>query len=108
MLTGVAAIAAGYGHVCALMTSGGVRCWGDNQVMALGIPGTANVLTPPAADTVTGVRALDCGSGYTCVITTTNTVRCWGNNAWGNLGNGTTTESYKATGDVPTLDGRCQ
>ncbi len=31
-LTGVAAIATGYYHVCVLMTSGGVRCWGNNGV----------------------------------------------------------------------------
>ncbi len=30
VLTGVAAITAGYVHTCALMTTGGVRCWGRN------------------------------------------------------------------------------
>ena len=31
VLTGVAAIAGGWRHTCVLTTSGGVRCWGDND-----------------------------------------------------------------------------
>ncbi len=30
ILTGVAAVAGGYGHTCACTTAGGVRCWGWN------------------------------------------------------------------------------
>jgi hypothetical protein len=30
VLTGVTALAAGYAHSCALMSTGGVRCWGMN------------------------------------------------------------------------------
>jgi len=30
VLTGVSAVAAGYLYTCAVMTTGGVRCWGDN------------------------------------------------------------------------------
>jgi alpha-tubulin suppressor-like RCC1 family protein len=36
VLTGVQAIAASVFNTCALMTSGGVRCWGDNSNGQLG------------------------------------------------------------------------
>jgi len=51
VLGGAASLAAGIGHACARMTSGGVRCWGANQAGQLG-DGMAPVFafTPPTMD----------------------------------------------------------
>ena len=51
VLGGAASLAAGATHVCARMTSGGVRCWGGNEWGQLG-DGMAPVLalTPPERD----------------------------------------------------------
>ena len=52
VLDGVASLAAGTTHVCARMRTGGVRCWGGNDVGQLGdglAPGFA--FTPPTLDT---------------------------------------------------------
>ena len=45
-LTGAAAIATGDSHSCARLTSGGLACWGANNVGQLGSEGAASVNTP--------------------------------------------------------------
>jgi alpha-tubulin suppressor-like RCC1 family protein len=51
ILGGVASLAAGTAHVCAVMATGGVRCWGGNDNGQLG-DGMAPILalTPPTMD----------------------------------------------------------
>ncbi len=55
MLAGVQQVAAGYYHSCALMTTGGVRCWGYNNLGQLGTGGTTNKGTPGSSNVLTGV-----------------------------------------------------
>jgi alpha-tubulin suppressor-like RCC1 family protein len=78
VLTGAQAIATGSNHTCALMNTGGVRCWGGNADGQLG-DGTKNDrYTPPQSDVLSGVKAIAAGERHTCALTETGGVRCWG------------------------------
>ena len=105
-LAGVAAVAAGTDHTCALRADGTVDCWGrndfgqlgDNQpngsltptpVCAVGITGTC-AFSP--GQQLTGVIAITAGAYHTCALLAVGTVDCWGLNGLGQVGNNTTTQ----------------
>ncbi|MBC7227797.1 MAG: chromosome condensation regulator RCC1 [Thermoflexales bacterium] len=98
---GVAAVAAGWGHTCALSTDGGVRCWGQNQSGELGDDTTLQRNTPVEVVSLRrdGV-AITAGWGHTCALTQGGRVMCWGANEFGQLGDGTFTGSAVPVGGV--------
>lgn len=95
--TGVAAIAVGQSHSCALTTVGGVKCWGANFVGQLGDDTTESRLTAvDVSGLSSGVTAIAAGPQQTCALTSAGGVKCWGNNRNGELGDGTTTTRLTA------------
>ncbi len=94
LTSSVSAIAVGYNHTCALMTSGGVKCWGNNNYGQLG-DGTTTQRTAPVdvSGLTSGVSAIAAGASYTCALITSGGVKCWGRNTYGQLGDSTTIDS---------------
>ncbi|HQQ62072.1 MAG TPA: thrombospondin type 3 repeat-containing protein [Pseudomonadales bacterium] len=91
--SGVAAVAVGESHTCALMTGGTVKCWG-----AISTPSVVPVDVPG----LTGVLAITAGGAHHCALMMGGAVKCWGYGAWGEIGDGGTVGQLSPT-DVSGL-----
>ena len=100
-------VALGPSHACALLRNGSVDCWGDNTYGQLGsvVNGSSQSAT---AVSVSGLGnsaiAVAVGDYHTCAVLADGSARCWGTNRYGQLGNGSASDSA-APNSVNNLGG---
>lgn len=85
-------------HTCVIASDNKAYCWGSNSFGQNGIVSGSVNQTPIAVDT-SGVlnnktlSFISSSAFHTCTVDNDGKAYCWGNNYWGQLGNGTRTDS---------------
>ena len=101
----IQATAGELGHTCVIRRVqandyGKVVCWGVNSSGQLGDGTAVNALSPKLINSGAlrqkNVRVISAGMYNTCAITVSNQILCWGDNAYGQIGDGTTTDRLSA------------
>lgn len=87
LASGVTAVTLGTRHSCALLATGGVRCWGENEDGQLGDSSRTDRSSPvDVSGLSSGVIAIGAGDNFTCALLAAGTVSCWGGNDRSQLG----------------------
>ena len=103
-------IATGVDHSCAILDDRSLKCWGSNNLGAIGrgdreIYGDGpNEMGPslPAVDLGPGRTAVSvaAGSDHTCALLDDHSIKCWGDNTSGQLGQGNTVIRGRTPNDL--------
>jgi len=80
-------------HSCALLSTGEIKCWGDNWDGQLGDGSTNDSGIPVNVIGITDAIDITVGDFHTCAVLSTGEIKCWGDNSSGQLGDGSTTDS---------------
>ena len=97
------AMTAGFGHNCAVATSGSTYCWGLNFHGQLGNGSSMNQFTPVQVDGGLAFVSVAAGFNHTCGLTSSGQAYCWGDNESGKLGDGSQTGRFTPTAVVGGL-----
>ena len=99
-------VAAGGAHTCALLTTGSVTCFGNNNMGQLGqLLATASSSSPTLVNLASTATHVAAGGQFTCALLSTATVHCFGDNASGQLGSGASGSVRETAAVVTGLTG---
>jgi alpha-tubulin suppressor-like RCC1 family protein len=82
--SGVERISAGGDHSCAVLTTGGVECWGYNSSAQLGTGAITDPVNTPVSVQGLTASAIDVSAGgsESCALLVGGSVACWGAGIW--------------------------
>ena len=105
-LEGGVAIRAGWRHVCTIVDSGDLLCWGDNQTRQLGRSSPEpHSATPAPVDGLGSVTVVHTGWGGHSCAGTADGLYCWGDGEHGQIGDGRSGNDAIAGSATLALDG---
>ncbi len=81
-------VTAGENDTCALLSTGRINCWGENDDGKLGDGTTSSSDTPVVVQGVGNATQVAAGYFHACAALSSGHIDCWGNNENGDLGNG--------------------
>lgn len=93
---GSIAVAASFGHTCAITAKRGVVCWGHNYFGELGTGGVADRLEPGNVIGIDRAASIAAGVYHSCAVRDDGSAACWGLNRDGQLGDGSAVNSATA------------
>ena len=89
-ITNAVRLAGGGYAVCAILASGGVRCWGQEGSCLFGTCSYSGYPTPTPIPGLGDVVQMSIAQHHQCAVLASNAVACWGrDNLIGKLGDGT-------------------
>jgi alpha-tubulin suppressor-like RCC1 family protein len=102
LASGVTAIAAGAGSVCALTSAGGVKCWGWKLDGRFGNGPTSDQTSTTPVDIkglASGVSAISANNLHACALTNAGHVKCWGSTTSSSATNSNVPADVRGLGD---------
>jgi len=82
------------GGFCAVLSTGHLKCWGQNTYGELGNGTTTTFTVPVAVKNISTATAVFGSYHGFCALLSTSHVDCWGYGGTGQLGNGSFTDSH--------------
>ena len=89
-------LSAGSESTCALLSSGHIDCWGQNQDGQLGTGSETGSNTPAVVKKIGTAVQVAAGEDHTCALLSNGSVECWGSAVWSAIGKTSQVDADKA------------